>query len=170
MKKLIICSIIAIIFTACSVSVSLSGGSVSPDSKTFSVYEFENIARIVNPSVAPDFTEKLKEHMEQNTNLDLVGDDGDLHFEGKIVGYNSKPVAITTNNDTPQAAQSRFTLTIEITFKNKQTPKNDFKQKFSFFKDFSADLTLDDAVTEDFIEEVYDNILEDIYNKAIVNW
>jgi hypothetical protein len=169
MKRKAILILSVILFQACSMSVSMTGGSVSPLSKTFSVTDFDNFARIVNPIVAPRFTEKLKEYMEQNTSLDLVGDNGDLNFEGKITGYTSRPVAIANNNDTPEAEQSRFTLTVFVAFTDQQTPKNNFEQSFSFYYDYDASEILENVV-ENFLDEVIENIINDVYNKAIVNW
>ena len=45
----------------------------------------------------------------------------------------------------------------------------DFSRTFSRYADYSTDLDFY-SVDEFLIEEILDDILEDIYNKAIVNW
>lgn len=171
MKNILSLCLLGIFLQTCSVSVSLTGGSVSPLSKTFSVAEFENFAPIVNPILATRFTEALKLFMEQNSSLDIVEDGGDLHFEGKITGYDTRPVSVArNNNDTPEAEQSRFTLTIFVAFFDEQNPKNNFESSFSHFIDYDANIILEEFLTDDILNQVFRQILEDVYNKAVVNW
>lgn len=86
------------------VSYNMTGGSLNPDIKTFSVDYFPNKALLVVPYLSTLFTEKLQTYMRTKTSLKEVTDNnGDIRFEGQIVGYNQRPIDIqrdevATNN------------------------------------------------------------------------
>ena len=82
------------IFTcnSCTVKYSMTGGSLSPGVKTYSVDYFPNKALLVVPYLSSLFTEKLTTYMRQKTGLtQLTDNNGDIRFEGQIVGYSQKP-------------------------------------------------------------------------------
>jgi hypothetical protein len=62
-------------------------------------------------------------------------------------------------------------LTIEVrcAYTNTIDGENDFDSRFSQYSDYSIDADYD-AIEESLIDEITDVIVEDIYNKAFVNW
>ena len=110
--------------------------------------------------------EKLKDYFLAQTNLNLESDAADLNFSGSIVKYEVKPIAIQANE---QAAQNRLTIAVKVTFENiKDTSKN-FDQQFSRYTDYDSSQNLAD-IEADLIEEITTELVEDIFNKAVVNW
>src|SRR3989339_1033741 len=95
-------------FTYCTVKYSATGASLTAGEKTVSVVYFPNRAPIVNPTLSQEFTEKLKDKFISQTSLNMITGDGDLSFEGEISGYDTKPIAITGNNQRDKASLNRL--------------------------------------------------------------
>jgi hypothetical protein len=112
-------------------------------------------------------TEALKDKFMTQTSLQLVQQNGHLQFDGTIVDYNTKPMAIQAGTD--QAAQNRLTITIKVKFVNEKDPKANFDTQFSRYEDYSSDKNLQD-VEDSLIEVIVEQLVDDIFNKAVVNW
>ena len=79
---------------------SFSGASISPDVKTISIQNFPNEAPLGPATMSVTFTENIKDYFQQNTNLALVDDNGDLQIEGYISDYRISPVAASASSST----------------------------------------------------------------------
>ncbi len=166
-KSTLLIIIIGLAFTACKVSYSFTGGTLSQDIKTFSVQYFQNRAPLVNPNLSDKFTEDLKEKFRSRTSLDEVIDgEGHLNFSGEITGYQTRAMDITSNDI---AATNRLTVTIRVKFTNELEPDNDFDKSFSAFEDYDSGKQLSD-VENDLVELILEKIIDDIYNQSVVNW
>lgn len=172
MKKIIYLSILltTIVLGGCKIqkiSYSMTGGTIPTEAKTFSVNYFSNKADLVVPYLSSTFTEQLKEKMRNQTNLLEVTDgNGDLHFEGQITGYSQRPVNIQRDEI---AASNRLTITIRVKYVNPYDDKLSFDTSFSQYEDYNneADFT---SVEEGLINIILEKIIQEIYNKAFVNW
>ncbi|MGE4287480.1 MAG: LPS assembly lipoprotein LptE [Salinivirgaceae bacterium] len=163
----IIITLSLILNTACSIKYSFTGASIPPGTETVSIAEFPNMAALVNPMLSNVLTEALKDKFMTQTSLQLVQQNGHLQFEGTIVDYNTKPMAIQAGTD--QAAQNRLTITIKVKFVNEKDPKANFDTQFSRYEDYSSDQNLQD-VEDSLIEVIVEQLVDDIFNKAVVNW
>lgn len=151
---------------ACRGGYSFTGASILPSNKTFCVQQAVNRARIVNATLAPDITLALNNKISSSTSLVSVDADADIVFKETITGYNVTPVAIGGND---KAAKNRLTVTINVTCTNKQDKKMNFTQSFTRYKDYDSSLSLND-VQETLVAQIKEEIVEDIFNKAFVNW
>ena len=166
-KILFLSVCLAIGATACKVSYSFTGGTLSPDVKTFSVQYFPNRAPLVNPNLSNQFIEELKEKFRNQTTLDeIVDGEGHLNFDGEITGYRTQALDIMAGEI---AATNRLTVTIRVRFTNEIESENDFDKSFSAFADFDSTQQLSD-VEDALLEDILDQIVDDIYNEAVVNW
>ncbi len=169
-KNIILVTLFLIELTsACKVSYSFSGASISPDVKTVSVDFFQNRVQrgsTVNPAMGQIFTEALKDRIISQTNLQMVESGGDVEFSGEITGYKVAPVAITGNET---AGLNRFTITVHVKFTNNVDPDQDFDSSFSRYEDYPSTKDFN-AVESDLIKKNVQNLTEDIFNKAFVNW
>ena len=105
MKRLLILLCVAVsLLTACTVKYSLSGASIPPDAKTFSVAYFPNNAPMVAPILSATMTDELTQRFASRTNLAQVEDGGDFAFEGEIVGYSS------TTSSVERRSRAIFTI------------------------------------------------------------
>lgn len=150
---------------ACGV-YSFSGASISPDAETVSVGYFQNNASMVQPTLSNSMTESLKDQFVSQTNLSLTDASGDLQFEGEIIGYNVKPIAIQANET---AAQNRLTINVKVTFINILDENQNYSQSFSHYADFDSSLDLS-SVETDLIDQIVEVLSENIFNKAVANW
>lgn len=153
------------ILTSCKV-YSLSGASIPAEAKTLSVGYFRNRAPSVQPTLSSVFTDRLKEYLISQSNLTLVDGFADLQFSGEIVGYTIIPVSIQGND---RAAMNRLTITVQVRYKNRFDDKSGFSQNFSRYRDYDANLSLS-SVESSLIEEITEELVDDIYQRAFVNW
>ena len=144
---------------------SFSGASIPAEAKTISVDYFPNHAQLVNPLLSDNLTTALRSAMTSQTTLDMVETGGDLAFEGEITDYRTTPVAITGQT----AAMNRLTITVKVRFSNRIDDTKDFEQSFSRYEDYPSDQDLN-AVQESLTATIVDQLVEDIFNKALVNW
>lgn len=161
-----LCGLCGILFTACSIKYSFTGASISPTTHTVSIGHFQNVAPIVNPTLASLVGEKLKERFVTQTSLELVEQGGDFDFTGEITGYSVAPVTIQSNE---QAAQNRLTIAIHVVFKNAQDEHGNYDQTFSQYEDFPSSQILA-QVEAQLVETIADKLVEDIFNAAVANW
>lgn len=162
----LLASLFLSVFTACKISYTFTGASIAPDVKTFSVYYFPNRARLVNPTLSTDFTEKLKEKLLKQTSLREITENGDLIFEGQITEYEVRPMAIQKED---MAAQNRLTIGIRLKFTNNRDHEQDFDRTFTAFEDFASNLSLND-VESSIVPDIIEKLLDDIFNATIANW
>ena len=169
MKRAVVISLILplLLFFGCKVNYSFTGASVSPNAKTISIHYFQNNASLVVPTLSRVFTDALRDYFSSQTNLVLVDNNGDLDIAGAITGYTVQPVAIQGNET---AAQNRLTITVKITFTNKTSEKQNFKDfSLSRYLDYSSTQNLN-AVQDQLISDIDDQLIQDIFNKTVVNW
>ncbi len=144
---------------------TFSGASIPAEAKTVSVDYFPNHAQLVNPMLSNDFTNALRDAMTNQTTLDMVESGGDIAFEGEITDYRTMPVAITGQT----AAMNRLTITVKVRFSNRFDETKDFEQSFSHYEDYPSNQDLN-AVQGSLTPVIIDALVEDIFNKALVNW
>jgi hypothetical protein len=145
---------------------SFSGTSIQPDVKSITIPYVEYTALRVNPSLANDLTEALKEKYRKLTSLEEVDVDGDLELVCTVTGYDVKATAVTANE---MASQNRLTVTVKVEFSNKKYPEDDVSNNFSAYEDFDATLSLD-AVESGLCETIIEKLVEDIFNATVAQW
>jgi hypothetical protein len=150
----------------CKVSYSFSGASISPMVHTFSSQYFQNRAPLVQPGLGQFITDELIDKCKTQTSLKYVTGIGDVSFEGEITDYNTRPLTVSADAN---AATNRFTITVKVKFVNSIDPDNSFEQTFSRYEDYDSNLDLSQVET-DLSKKIVEMIVEDIFNKAFVNW
>lgn len=164
---LIFCLIITV-FHSCK--ISLSGASIPKDARTFSVAFFQNNAPLVQPTLSQAFTEELRNYFLTQTNLSLVAREGDLQFEGEITDYRVQPVAIQNQGGNLGGGSSnRLSITINVRFTNLKDTTKDFETTFTRFADFPPSQNLT-AIESELITQINQQLVQDIFNKAVINW
>lgn len=149
-----------------SINYSFSGVNISPDIQTVTVDYFPNRAPVVQAQLSQLFTDALVDKIQSNTSLELVPAGGDVMFSGEIRDYNTRPTAIT---GAETAARNRLTIGIRVVYTNNIEPESSFESTFSRYEEYDSSQSLAD-VEEELIDLIIENILEDIFNKAFVNW
>mgnify|MGYP000252022786 CR=1 FL=1 len=155
-----------LVLSSCKVNYSFSGASVSPDVKTVSIQYFKNNASLAPPTISQSLTEALKDIFTSQTSLGIIARDGDLNFEGEISNYITAPVALQAND---LAALSRLTITVNVRFTNVKDEKQKFETSFSRYADFSSSTPLE-TVQAGLIDQINEQLVQDIFNRAMINW
>ena len=164
-KIAVLVLVLAFVCHSCGV-YSFSGASIPAEAKTVSVDYFPNHAQLVNPLLSDNLTTALRDAMTNQTTLDMVETGGDLAFEGEITVYKTAPTAITSGQT---AAMNRLTITVRVRFSNRIDDTKDFEQTFSRYEDYPSDQDLN-SVQESLTATIVEQLVEDIFNKALVNW
>ena len=151
---------------ACRISYSFSGASISPQIKTLSVQRFFNRASLVQPGLDQYITDALIDKCRSQTNLQIVRDLGDVDFEGEITDYRTQPLTVGADS---YASMNRFTITVRVKFTNTVEPHLSYEQSFSAYEDYDGSKDLS-AVEQDLSVKIFEKIVEDIFNRAFVNW
>ena len=169
-NKLLNLIILILSFTSCKF-YSFTGASIPAGVNTFQVNFFENQAgnrsgSTVEPGLDNDFTNALQDLIMNQTNLDLVTNDGQLIYEGEITQYSVTPMSATAKIT---AAQNRLKMTVDFRFINTKREEDDYSKKYSFFYDFPAQLQVYDIKNEAH-EEIFNRITQDIFNDTLAKW
>ncbi len=150
---------------ACGI-YSFTGASIPPEVKTISIQYFSNNAPLIQPTLSQSFTDALKDKFTNQTNLTLINRGGDINIEGSVTNYSVSPVAIQSSD---MAALNRLTITVSVKFTNNIDEKQNFETTFSRYADYSSSESLS-SVEESLIKQIDDELIEDIFNKSVVNW
>ncbi len=165
MRRLLVLILpVLLLCSGCGV-YSFTGASI--EGKSINIHTFDNRARNVVPSLSPNLTSKIRARILTQTGLTPVAvGEADYDITGTITGYE---VTVSGVANTQQATQNRLTITLSVVFKNKLNEKSDFTQTFTRFADFPASQTVE-AVESSLMETIGNQLADDIFNKAFVNW
>ncbi len=158
---------IFIMTTLSNCSISLSGISIDPNIKTFNVERFENIADLLEPTLAIDLTEALKDRIRNSSRLEWSNKDPDIIFTGTITGFR-------ITSEAPQAgatsAINQLTINLRIEYEEVNNDDKAWKKTFSRFANFPGNSAFN-TVKDPLIEEISEYLVQDIFNEAFAkNW
>ncbi len=167
MKQLKYLIALSILFTFSGCSVYNFTGTGKIDAKTFQVNFFQNNAELVQPGIDRTFTLNLQDLIQNQTNLNLVKNGGDLTYQGEITDYRITPMMATADI---QAAQNRLTIRVKVQFTNKNKEADDFDKTFEFFFDYPATQQLNGPTLDNAIKIIFERITQDVFNESLAKW
>ena len=119
------------------------------------------------------FTNQLKTYLIQNSSISVVQEEGELQMEGEITDFRLTPIAPTATGDPNainQASSTRLTITVKASYVNTLDETMSFRDRsFSFYKDFPNDQNFTD-VEEQYTKQIFERIINDIFNASVANW
>ena len=169
MKKIFLLLLLPMLVALDSCSVKLSGASIPAEMKTVNVQFFENNAPLVIPTLSQSFTEALKTRIRNQTRLSITQNDANAIFEGRITGYDVKPIALQNNNN-PSAGGDRLTIRVSVKYTNNLNPKSSFEESFEKFQDFNLAAQSLESIQLELIRKINLQLTEDIFNRAFAQW
>lgn len=157
--------------SGCGVQIkySLSGASIPPDAKTFSVAYFPNNAPMVAPILSSTLTDALIDIFTRRTRLMQVEEGGDFAFEGEITNYTSTTAAVSGSGSEEGAVLNRLTISIKVRFTNALDEKASWNKTFTQFEDYDSSILLTEAEGT-LIPEIVDKLVTDIFQASASNW
>ena len=166
-------AVLLFISAACGSKVNYSFTGTATTAKTISIAEFYNNAELGPANMGQTFTNQLKNYFIQNTNISVVGGDAELQLEGEITDLRLTPIAPVNNGDEngfATATSTRLTITVKASYTNTLDESMSFKDKtFSFYQDFQNEANFTD-IEEQYTREIFNRIINDIFNASVANW
>lgn len=165
MKRVSYILLILLVSFGCKMSLSFTGADIDENIKTTTIEIFENQAALTNPNFPRIMTEALRDKFIRQTKLKLVNEGGDVNFKGAIIGYSTMAVAVATET----ASLTRLTITISVEYTNRLDLAKNFTQSFTRFADFDATQNLS-QVEDALMTEISNQLVQDVFNRAFLNW
>ncbi|MFT7250906.1 MAG: hypothetical protein ACI9FW_000623 [Flavobacterium sp.] len=142
-------------------------GAKPIEAKTFQVNYFANNADLIQPGIERTFTQTLQNLIQNQTNLSLEPQGGELLFEGEITEYRITPMTATADQT---AAQNRLTISINVRYTNRNKEEDNFEKRFSFYDDFDGNSQLTGSQLTKSLDVIFDRITQDVFNEALAKW
>ena len=166
LKKLQPVSLVLLV-VACTVSYKFTGASIDYTKvKTISMAQFQNRAPYQWAPMATMLNEALNDAFVQQTKLQQVSRNGDLHLDGEITAYDQFNKSISSDG---YSSLVQLKLTVNARFTNNTNHDEDFERSFSATRDFDASQSLE-SVQEDLVAQMIEEIVDAIFNAAVANW
>ena len=141
-NKIICCALLlaALVTAGCGVTIkySLSGASIPPDAKTFSV------------------ADALIDKFTRQTRLAQVDEGGDFAFEGEITGYSSTTASVASDD---YALLNRLSITVKVRFTNVLDEAMSFNKSFTAYADYDSTKLLTEVAGE-LVPEIVDQLVK----------
>ena len=147
-----------------SINYSFTGAPIT--AKTISIDYFPNKATLVNSGLSQDFTDALRDKFVNQTKLELVEQNAELQLSGSIVNYYTTAMAIQGNET---AALNRLSIVVRVKYTNTLDEEASFEQDFTGFEDYDASKSFA-SVEDQLVSVIVERLVQDIFNKALVNW
>lgn len=144
--------------------------SIPPQVKTIRLGFIENRARIVDPQLSPQLTDKLKQKINNQTKLTQVQSD---NADYDVAAYISDYSVSTSGVSNQTAATNRLTVSVHIALKNRLNDQKlgtpDFETDLSRSFDFPASQSLNDAQAA-LMPTILQNMTDEMFNRLFSNW
>ncbi|MFR9650715.1 MAG: LptE family protein [Rikenellaceae bacterium] len=169
--KFFILAVVSVTLVSCAyrINYTLSGASIPPEAKTFSVAYFPNNATMVAPTLSSEMTNSLKNIFMTRTRLTEVTEGGDFAFEGEITNYTSTTASVSSSTTNDYGSLNRLTITVKVRFTNVIDEKSSFNKSFSAFTDYDSTILLT-SIESELIATILEEIIDDIFQEAASNW
>lgn len=165
--KVVVPVLLLLIVVGCNVSYKFTGASIDYTKvKTISMEQFQNRAPYQWAPMATMLNEELNNAFVQQTKLQQVARNGDLHLDGEITAYDQFNKSISSDG---YSSLVQLRLTVNVRFTNNTNHDEDFERSFSATRDFDASQSLD-SVQEDLVTQMIKEIVDAIFNAAVANW
>lgn len=159
--------LVLLVFASCKVSYKFTGASIDYSVvKTISMETFQNRAAYQWGPMATMLNERLSDVFIQQTKLVQVNRGGDLQLAGEITAYDQVNKSISSDG---YSAMVQLKMTVNVRFTNNKNHEEDFERTFSATRDFDSSQQLD-AVQEELVTQMINEIVDAIFNAAVANW
>ncbi|MET0243451.1 MAG: LPS assembly lipoprotein LptE [Flavitalea sp.] len=157
---------IVMLFTGC---YSFKDASVPASVKTYRLKLIENRATNVNPQLAPQLTDRLRQKINSQFSRlrPTQGEDAHYDIAATIVDFRPVTSGVAANQ---QAATNRIIVTVKIDFVNNLTEgTKSFEADVSRNFDYGANVDFTTA-QQTLLSEIVRNMTDEIFNRIFSNW
>jgi outer membrane lipopolysaccharide assembly protein LptE/RlpB len=151
----------------CQISFTFNGASIDYTKvQSISIADFNNVAELIHPPLAQEFSERLRDKYARQTRLKVLKTAGTMHLEGEITAYTLTPMAIGQD---AFSAETKLTLTINVRFVNNANQEEDYEKQYTAFRTFDSNFMITD-VQDELLKEMTEDIIDNIYNDTVARW
>ena len=138
-----------------------------PDSVKFvKLNQFQNKASYINPRLAPELTEKLRQKIVSQTRIGITnGDDADWVIDCTITSY----AFATSGISNQQVNSNRLNVGVSVIVRDGKTQKEIGKYDVTTPFDYSGTLSLQQA-EQGLQTQMLRDITDGIFNRIFSNW
>jgi hypothetical protein len=145
---------------------SFKGIIIPPEINTYYVNNFGNRAFGAPVDIEVKFSEALRNKIRNESRLKFQEVDPDVEFSGDITNFIVSAEAPVAGNT---VALNKLDIAVLVKYNDKQNDKNNYEKNFSFFETFASDQDLQ-AVQDRLIKNIFDQIVERIFNDTYTTW
>ena len=150
-----------------SVSYSFNGASIDySKTKTIQINDFPIRSSYVWGPMAPMFNNALKDQYANHTRLVQVMRNGDIKIEGEITQYTQRNKSVSSEG---YSAQTELSITVNVRYTNNVNHKEDFERQFTASQTYETTQSLN-AVQEELVTQIIDDLVDQIFNATVANW
>lgn len=153
----------ALLFCNC---YSFKGVDIPSDLERFDVPDIQIKSASVPPAIQNNLQDKLIQKISSESKLVYTVDKSDVIFDMQITEYSVESIAANRGN---RSDANQLRVTVMVNYKNNKDEKSNWKQSFSEQRQFDAGINLLD-VQDQLLEEIFDDMVDKIFNKAFTNW
>ena len=162
----ILCILCSCLFGSC---YSFKGISIPPGIGTFYVDPFQNGTQNGPPDIGQQYAELLREIILRNSRLTYNDVDPDIEFSGSVTGFSVTSVAPQETDAGFGSALNRLQISLQVSYVSNQNEDDNWNQSFSFFQDFESTQDLV-SVQDELIDVIFEQLTQDVFNRAFTNW
>jgi len=155
--------VLIFVFSGC---YSFKGTSIPVNVTTFMLQSFEVQALNAPPDIDQSFSEALRDKIRTQSRLNQVNANGDVEFSGTITEYSIQPVAAREGE---QSELTRLQISVKVNYVSWVNEEDKWNKPFSAFAEFDSSTDFS-SVQDRLTEEIYEQIMENIFNEAFNKW
>lgn len=156
----------ATVFCGCAVSYKFTGTNI--DYAVIKSMQLDKIANRAPYGWAPMeamLNNKLQDLYANQTRLQMVKRNGDLHVSGEITAYDQYNKAISADG---YSSQVQLKMTVNIRFENRKNNQQ-WERQFTATTQYDATQSLS-SVQESLVQEMVNDISDQIFNATVADW
>lgn len=145
---------------------SFKGISIAPDVNTFYVANFINKVNDAPIDIEVTFAENLRAKIRTESKLKPSDIKPDITFEGDITSY---VVGYEAAKEGNTVDLNKLTIGVQVVYKSNLDEKDTWSKNFSKFRTYESTTDLN-AIQDELISEIFDQITEAVFNEAFTDW
>ena len=149
-----------------SCAYNFKGISIPPDVNTFAVENFTLQTLAAPQGVEIRFTERLRDKVRNESRLKYNEEAPDIIFSGKVTQYT---IQALSPEEGSTSAFNKLTIMVQVDYDSNLNDDDKWTKQFSFFSDFDANSDVS-AIEDGLINDIFDQIVEQVFNHAFTDW